>query len=112
DGSDLQAGVIAAARRSAELPGVSDRVPFTVTDAAGPGWSGRFALVTILEGLHDMSRPVDALRAARGMLEAGGSVVVADELVEYEVTAPASEQERHHLGSGAAGRPPTPHGWP
>ena len=38
---------------------------FTVADAADPGLSGRFELVTILEGFHDMARPVEALRAAR-----------------------------------------------
>jgi hypothetical protein len=40
-------------------------VSFTVADAADPGLSGRFDLVTILEGFHDMARPVEALRAAR-----------------------------------------------
>jgi ubiquinone/menaquinone biosynthesis C-methylase UbiE len=60
--------------------------------------SGRFDLVTIFEGLHDMSRPVDALRAARGMLGRSGSVVIADELVEDEFTAPASDLERYHYG--------------
>src|SRR6266851_4274888 len=68
DGFDLDADVIAAARRNAAQAGVSSRVSFAVTDASGPGMSGRFDLVTIFEGLHDMSRPADALRAARGML--------------------------------------------
>jgi ubiquinone/menaquinone biosynthesis C-methylase UbiE len=98
DGFDLDADVIAAARRNAEHAGVSERVSFAVTDASGPGWAGRFDLVTIFEGLHDMSRPADALRAARGMLTPSGSVVVADELVEDEFTAPASELERYHYG--------------
>src|SRR5262249_59473481 len=84
DGFDLDPDVIAAARRNAEQAGVAGRGTFTVTDASGPGISGRFDLVTILEGLHDMSRPVDALRAARGMLGRSGSVVIADELVEDE----------------------------
>ena len=98
DGFDLDSDVIAAARRNAGHAGVSERVAFAVTDAAGPGWAGRYDLVTILEGLHDMSRPVDALRAARGMLAESGSVIVADELVADEFTAPASELERYHYG--------------
>jgi 2-polyprenyl-3-methyl-5-hydroxy-6-metoxy-1,4-benzoquinol methylase len=98
DGFDLDPDVIAAARRNAEQAGVSGRVAFAVTDASGPGWSGRFDLVTILEGLHDMSRPVDALRAARGMLGPSGSVVIADELVADVFTAPASDLERYHYG--------------
>jgi SAM-dependent methyltransferase len=98
DGFDLDPDVIAAARRNAEQAGMSGQVTFHVTDASGPGMSGQFDLVTIFEGLHDMSRPVDALRAARGMLGRSGSVVIADELVEDEFTAPASDLERYHYG--------------
>jgi ubiquinone/menaquinone biosynthesis C-methylase UbiE len=98
DGLDLDPDVIAAARRNAEQAGVSGRVSFAVADAAGLGTPGRFDLVTIFEGLHDMSRPVDVLRAARGALGEGGSVVIADELVEDEFTAPASDLERYHYG--------------
>ena len=60
--------------------------------------TGRYDLATIFEGLHDMSRPVDALRAARGMLGQTGSVIIADEFVEDEFTAPATELERYHYG--------------
>jgi 2-polyprenyl-3-methyl-5-hydroxy-6-metoxy-1,4-benzoquinol methylase len=98
DGFDLDPDVIAAARRNAGQAGVSGRVTFAVTDASGPGMSGRYDLVTIFEGLHDMSRPVDALAAARGLLGPSGSVVIADELVEEEFTAPATELERYHYG--------------
>jgi 2-polyprenyl-3-methyl-5-hydroxy-6-metoxy-1,4-benzoquinol methylase len=98
DGLDLDADVIAAARRNAEQAGLSGRVTFTVTDASSPDMSGRYDLVTIFEALHDMSRPVDALRQARGMLAQPGWVFVADELVEDEFTAPASSLERYHYG--------------
>jgi 2-polyprenyl-3-methyl-5-hydroxy-6-metoxy-1,4-benzoquinol methylase len=97
-GFDLDADVIAAARRNAEQAGLSDRVTFTVTDASGLGTSGRYDLVTIFEGLHDMSRPVDTLRAAGGMLSPSGSVLIADELVAEEFTAPASDLERYVYG--------------
>jgi 2-polyprenyl-3-methyl-5-hydroxy-6-metoxy-1,4-benzoquinol methylase len=98
DGFDLDPDVIAAARRNAGQAGVSGRVTFAVTDASGPAMTGRYDLVTVLEGLHDMSRPADALRAARGMLGQTGSVIIADELVEDEFTAPATELERYHYG--------------
>ena len=114
DGFDLDADVIDAATRNAARAGLSGRVTFAVTDASGPGWSGRYDLVTIFEALHDMSRPVDALRAARGMLTPCGSVVVADELTADEFTAPAPELERYHYGwsvvsclPGAMGDPHT-----
>jgi 2-polyprenyl-3-methyl-5-hydroxy-6-metoxy-1,4-benzoquinol methylase len=96
DGFDLDADAVQAARRHAEEAGLADRVTFTVADASGPGVSGRYDLVTILEGLHDMSRPADALRTARGMLRAPGCVIVADERVEDEFTAPASIEEQYH----------------
>jgi 2-polyprenyl-3-methyl-5-hydroxy-6-metoxy-1,4-benzoquinol methylase len=98
DGFDLDADAIAAARRNAGPAGVSQRVSFDVTDASGPGWAGRYDLVTIFEALHDMSRPADALRAARGLLAPSGSVIIADELTADEFTAPASELERYHYG--------------
>jgi 2-polyprenyl-3-methyl-5-hydroxy-6-metoxy-1,4-benzoquinol methylase len=98
DGFDLDPDVTAAASRNAEQAGVSDRVTFAVTDASGPGISGRFDLVTIFEALHDMSRPVDALRVARGLLTPSGSVLIADELVADVFTAPASDLERYHYG--------------
>jgi 2-polyprenyl-3-methyl-5-hydroxy-6-metoxy-1,4-benzoquinol methylase len=114
DGFDLNADAIAAARRNAEQAGLSERVTFAVTDAAGDGWSGRYDLVTIFEGLHDMARPVDALRTARGLLSRSGSVVIADELTADEFTAPASELERFYYGwsvvaclPGAMGDPGT-----
>jgi 2-polyprenyl-3-methyl-5-hydroxy-6-metoxy-1,4-benzoquinol methylase len=114
DGFDLDPDVIAAAHHNAGQAGVAGRVAFDVTDASGPGWSGRYDLVTIFEGLHDMSRPADALRAARGMLRQSGSVVIADELVRDEFTAPAPELECYHYGwsvvsclPGAMGDPHT-----
>jgi 2-polyprenyl-3-methyl-5-hydroxy-6-metoxy-1,4-benzoquinol methylase len=59
---------------------------------------GQYDLVTILEALHDMSHPADALRVARGLLAEPGCVIVADELVEDEFTAPASIEEQYHYG--------------
>jgi 2-polyprenyl-3-methyl-5-hydroxy-6-metoxy-1,4-benzoquinol methylase len=98
DGFDLDPDAIAAARRNGEQAGMSGRVTFAVTDASGPGLAGRYDVVTIFEALHDMSRPVDALRAARGLLRQSGSLIIADELVEDEFTVPASELERYHYG--------------
>jgi 2-polyprenyl-3-methyl-5-hydroxy-6-metoxy-1,4-benzoquinol methylase len=98
DGFDLDTDAIQAARRNAQETGLADRVTFTAADASGPGVRGRYDLVTILEGLHDMSRPADALRVARGLLADPGCVIVADELVEDEFTAPASAEEQYHYG--------------
>jgi len=98
DGFDLDPDVIAAASRNADKAGVSGRVTFAVSDVSDSAVSGRFDLVTIFEGLHDMTRPADALRAARSMLVPTGSVLIAEERVEDEFTAPASDLERYHYG--------------
>jgi hypothetical protein len=81
DGFDLDADAVEQAIRNAGGAGVADRVTFRAADAADPGFSGRYDLATIFEAVHDMSRPVEALRAALSLLDEGGWVLVADELV-------------------------------
>jgi 2-polyprenyl-3-methyl-5-hydroxy-6-metoxy-1,4-benzoquinol methylase len=98
DGFDVDPDVVAAAADNARETGMTGRVRFAVVDAADPGAAGRYDLVTIFEALHDMARPVDALRAARAMLAEGGSVVVADERVEDHFTAPAPDRDRRAYG--------------
>jgi SAM-dependent methyltransferase len=98
DGFDLDPDVIAVAGENARDAGLAGRVRFAVLDAARPDLPGRYDLVTIFEALHDMARPVDALRAARAMLAEGGSVVIADERVEDEFTAPAPDLDRLAYG--------------
>jgi 2-polyprenyl-3-methyl-5-hydroxy-6-metoxy-1,4-benzoquinol methylase len=101
DGFDLDTDVIAAARHNAAEAGVADRVTFHPSSA--DTLSGQYDVVTILEGLHDMARPVSALRVARKALNSPGWVVVADELVEDEFTAPASLLEQYHYGWSVVG---------
>jgi 2-polyprenyl-3-methyl-5-hydroxy-6-metoxy-1,4-benzoquinol methylase len=98
DGFDLDPDVVVAARANAAQAGVADRVRFSVADASAQSGDGRYDLVTIFEALHDMARPVDALRAARAMLSDAGSMLVADELVGDEFTAPASVLDRYSYG--------------
>ena len=114
DGLDLDHDAISAARRNAERAGVADRVRFSVADAADLGGAGGYDLVTIFEALHDMSRPVDALSAARQVLAEDGTVLVVDGLVAEEFTVPASPRERTEYGwsvvsclPGAMGDPQT-----
>src|SRR5262249_33106530 len=72
DGFDLDPSSIELARQNAESAGVADRVTFAVRDAADPAASGRYDLVTVIEAIHDLSRPVEVLAAIRGMLAPGG----------------------------------------
>jgi 2-polyprenyl-3-methyl-5-hydroxy-6-metoxy-1,4-benzoquinol methylase len=112
DGFDLDADAVQAAARFAGDAGVAGRVAFVVADAASPQVSGRYDLVTIFEGLHDMPRPLDALVAARAMLADGGSVVIADEGVGDEFTVPGSDWDRYHYGWSVVGCLPSVMGDP
>lgn len=98
DGFDLDEDAIERAKTNAMESGVADRVSFRAADAAHPGFSGRYDLATIFEALHDMSRPVEALRAARSLLDEAGCVLVADELVGEEFALPAGDRERDAYG--------------
>ena len=78
--------------------GVEDRVTFHVADAAGLEPTRDYDLVHIFESLHDMSYPVEALTAARGLLTDGGVVLVGDERVGEAFSAPADDFERFCFG--------------
>jgi SAM-dependent methyltransferase len=98
DGLDLDDASVALALRNRDGSGVEDRVSFQVADAGDPALGGRYDLVTIFEALHDMSHPVDVLRAAGALLTDGGSIIVADERVADTFTAPGDEFERLYYG--------------
>lgn len=97
-GIDLDPYSIELARRNAAGAGLDGRVRFEVGDAADPALEGRFDLVTVFEAIHDMSQPVEALGGIRRMLAAEGSVLVVDERVAEEFTAPGDEIERLMYG--------------
>ena len=98
DGIDSDHASIEFARRNLEGSGVEDRVAFHDRDAADAELAGRYDLVTIFEALHDMSYPVEVLKAVRGLLADGGVVFIGDERTEDTFTAPASEVERLFYG--------------
>jgi len=98
DGFDLDASSVAIARENARQAGVGDRVTFEVRDAADPAAIGQYDLAVIIEAVHDLSRPVEALAALRRMLRPGGVALIADERTEDAFTAPAGEMERMFYG--------------
>jgi 2-polyprenyl-3-methyl-5-hydroxy-6-metoxy-1,4-benzoquinol methylase len=97
DGFDLDAKAISQARELARAEGVADRVTFQATDASTV--TGRYDVVTIFEALHDMSQPVEVLRAARGLLVPGGSLIVADENFGDAFNVPGNDVERIIYGA-------------
>jgi hypothetical protein len=65
DGFDSDAASIVLAQQNARAEGLHGRVTFAVRDAADQRLQGAYDVVTIFEALHDMARPVEALRVAR-----------------------------------------------
>jgi 2-polyprenyl-3-methyl-5-hydroxy-6-metoxy-1,4-benzoquinol methylase len=95
-GIDSDPASIEDARANADAAGVGLR--FECADATALSEHGPFDLVAILEVLHDLSRPVEVLAAARAALDAGGAVLVADEAVAASFTAPGDDLERMMYG--------------
>jgi 2-polyprenyl-3-methyl-5-hydroxy-6-metoxy-1,4-benzoquinol methylase len=115
DGFDLDPASVALAKQNlaSEDVSVRERVSFALRDAGDPAAAGAYDQVTIFEALHDMAQPVAALMAAKAMLAPGGSVLVVDERVAEQFTAPGDEIERlmygwsflHCLPAGMADQP-------
>ncbi len=98
DGIDIDTGSIERAKAHAASAGLSDRVSFLFADAADSEGTGQYDLVTIFEALHDMARPAEVLSAARRLLAPGGAVLIGDERVAEQFTAPGDEAERLFYG--------------
>jgi 2-polyprenyl-3-methyl-5-hydroxy-6-metoxy-1,4-benzoquinol methylase len=97
DGVDLNPASIEAARRVAIAEGVTEWVTFEVRDAATLS-GANYDVATMFEMLHDLARPVEALRAAREALGPAGVVLIADEPVGDAYDGPGDEDERLHYG--------------
>ncbi|MFJ9586934.1 class I SAM-dependent methyltransferase [Streptomyces acidicola] len=93
-GVDLDAASVDEARRNAREAGLDERVAFTRTDAAGIDLDGSVDLVTVFEALHDMADPVRVLASVRRLLGPSGAVLIGDEKVSAEFTAPGPELDR------------------
>jgi SAM-dependent methyltransferase len=93
-GVDLDDASIDRARRLAAEAGVADRVTFEVRNAAEPAPAGPFDAAFIFEAVHDMPRPVEVLASIRHELAVGAPLIVMDEKVGDDFTAPGDEVER------------------
>ncbi len=97
-GFDLDDSSIEIARQNASDRGMSDRVTFEVRDIAEGSQEGGYDLVVVIEAIHDLSRPVEALRSIRSVLAPGGYALVADEKTGDVFAAPGDELERLFYG--------------
>jgi SAM-dependent methyltransferase len=98
DGNDVDGDSVNAARDHAASYGLSDRVRFSLVDAASVPAAGDYDLVTAFECVHDLPDPVGVLRAARRMVRPSGTVLVMDERVPDEFTGPGDPVEQLMYG--------------
>ena len=98
DGFDIDAPSIDMARAHAEAAGVSDRVSFHVADGAALSADDTFDAAFAFECVHDLSNPVAVLSSIRRAVKGDGLVVVMDEAVAEEFTAPGDDLERFMYG--------------
>jgi ubiquinone/menaquinone biosynthesis C-methylase UbiE len=76
-GFDAHEDSIAIARKVADKAGVADRVTFEVAKADSYERRG-YDLICFFDSLHDMGRPVDAVRYAAGALAEDGTVMLIE----------------------------------
>ena len=97
-GIDIDEPSVVAARANAEAAGVTDRVRFSLSDGGQLAEQDSFDAAFVLEALHDMPRPVEVLTAIRRAVRPGGAVVIMDEAVADEFTAPGDLVEQVMYG--------------
>jgi SAM-dependent methyltransferase len=98
EGFDVDAPSVEAARRNAVDAGVDDRVTFHLAGGDSMEAEGPFDAVFAFECIHDMPQPVGVLAAMRSAVKPGGLVVVMDEGVAADFTAPGDDLERVMYG--------------
>ena len=98
DGFDVDAPSVEAARRNAAEAGVDDRVAFHLAGGDSMEAQGPFDAAFAFECIHDMPQPVGVLAAMRSAVKPDGLVVVMDEGVASEFTAPGDDLERVMYG--------------
>lgn len=98
DAYDVDPPTIELARQTIDEAGVSARVQVHEQDLAEAAPSAAYDLVVAVECIHDMPNPVPVLAAMRTMARPGGTVLVVDEKVADEFTAPGDDVERLMYG--------------
>jgi predicted O-methyltransferase YrrM len=98
EGVDVDGPSVQMARTNAAEAGVSDRVGFHLVDASMLAEAATYDAAFAFECVHDMPRPVEVLHAVHRAVKPDGAVIVMDEAVGDEFTAPGDELERLMYG--------------
>ena len=97
-GIDVDQPSVEAAKANAVAEGLQDRVEFRLADGAELAGPQAFDAAFLFEALHDMPAPVEVLAAVREAVRPDGAVVIMDEAVAEEFTAPGDAVERAMYG--------------
>jgi SAM-dependent methyltransferase len=97
-GFDIDRPSIEMARAAAAEAGLAERVRFEVTAGESLSEPDTFDAAFAFECVHDMSRPVEVLASIRRSVRSQGVVIVMDEAVAEEFTAPGDELEQIMYG--------------
>jgi SAM-dependent methyltransferase len=98
DGFDVDEASVRAARANVEASGLADRVSIQLRDAGDPALAGQYDFALAFECVHDMSDPVGVLGSMRRLVGSGGTVLIVDERVADQFTAPGDDVERFMYG--------------
>jgi SAM-dependent methyltransferase len=98
DGYDVDQPSVDMATANAGGAGVNERVQFHHADVASADIGEGYDAVFAFECVHDLPAPVEFLATARAALRPGGLMIVMDEAVQPEFTAPGDEIERLFYG--------------
>jgi predicted O-methyltransferase YrrM len=91
EGFDVDEPSVQLARANALSAGVADRVQFHEAGGDQLERRGPFDAVFAFECIHDMSQPVDVLRAMRRAVSDDGLVIIMDEAVGDRFEVPGAE---------------------
>jgi SAM-dependent methyltransferase len=98
-GVDVDPPSIAMARRNAADRGLdAGRLTFREVNGESLADEQPYDVAFAFECVHDMARPVEVLAAVRAALRPDGVLVVMDEAVAEEFTAPGDDLERLMYG--------------
>jgi SAM-dependent methyltransferase len=98
DGFDVDQPSVERGRRHAAEAGVAERVTFCSDDVRELEAAAAYDLLIAVECVHDMADPVGVLAAMRRLVRPGGTVLVLDEAVAEEFTAPGEQIDRLMYG--------------
>lgn len=97
DAVDIDPTSIDIARQNVDESGLGSRINLKLADGAGA--DGAYDAATIFEAVHDLSNPVGVLQAVHRSLKPGGLLLVVDENVGEQFTAPAQNLDAFFYGA-------------